>query len=152
MRVPQGALAGVFGGQTSVVSDARVAHQVSSIPRLNVALARPEPEITEYLLDKGAVATGHAFSKHATFQQLHAGGSLTVPLVSHDQMEVIAGDRVVEDTQPVAPARFIEPAKPQAPVASEAQEELAPMTSVGQVPHVPSEPITTCARHGRATF
>lgn len=86
--------------------------------------------------------------RRVALDQLHAGGDLVATLVAHDQVNVIAGGGVVQDTQSIAPPRFVEPVSPQPPVTSELEKELAPVTAVGEMPDV-AEMNAVRTRHER---
>jgi len=70
-----------------------------------------------------------------------------MPLVPGEQMTVVAGGGVVQDTQAVPLARLIEPIDPRPPVATELQQELALMTPMRQVLDITGKMVTIGARH-----
>ena len=72
----------------------------------------------------------------AAFEELHAVGNLPPIAIAHDQVNVIRGRLVVEDTQPKAPADFEQPPNPGSAIAGKAQEKAAIVTAMRQMPDI----------------
>jgi len=58
---------------------------------------------------------------------------LSVTIVHDEKVNVIGGDHIVQDCQPIAPPRLIEPLKPSSLVLGELQEQFSLMTPVGDL-------------------
>ncbi len=68
--------------------------------------------------------------------ELHARGELIFPAVADEQLDLVAGDRVVEDAQPEAAPCVEQPVLPGGTVAGELEEKLPAVAAVGEMPHI----------------
>src|SRR5690625_7918820 len=79
--------------------------------------------------------------------KLHASGDLSLPLVRHQQVNMIGRNDVVQHTQSVAFPGFEQPTAPRPPIPKELEQELLPMTTVGDVPGVAGQVKTVGSWH-----
>src|SRR3990172_3108390 len=68
--------------------------------------------------------------------ELQAAGNLALRSVANQEMNVVAGNGVVQDAEPVAFARLVQPPHPRSPVSGELQKELLAMAALRDVPDV----------------
>jgi hypothetical protein len=79
--------------------------------------------------------------------ELHALGDLAPRPGAHQEMNVIAGDDVVEDAEPGALACFVQPPHSRPAIPGELQKKQLAMTALGDVPDVAGKAMTISAWH-----
>src|SRR5258708_13513119 len=80
--------------------------------------------------------------RRSSRSKLHAAGDDAFLRVLDQQMNVIGRHHIVEDAQPEALACFVEPAQVAVSVASELEEEVPLMASMGEVPAITTPHLT----------
>jgi hypothetical protein len=79
--------------------------------------------------------------------ELDASRDDVVPVILHQEVNVVAGDRVVQDLQSEALLRLEQPLQPSLAVAGELQEKLPLVAAVGDVPDLPGDVMPIGSRH-----
>ena len=78
--------------------------------------------------------------------------NLTVTLRSHQRIYVIRGDGIIDGTQAIVLACFVQPPKPLLPDLVEFQQEPLLLTAMRDVPLVTCERVTTRPRASRSSL
>src|SRR5258708_6616240 len=85
--------------------------------------------------------------RRSSRSKLHAAGDDAFLRVLDQQMNVIGRHHIVEDAQPEALACFVEPAQVAVSVASELEEKVPLVASMGEVPDMARQEVTIGTRH-----
>jgi len=87
------------------------------------------------------------FLSRFSCNQLQAFRDHLLFTVHHQQVDVVASDRVVENIQPKALLRLEQPLKPALPIPCKLKKELLLMATMGNVPNLSRNMVTVGSRH-----
>jgi hypothetical protein len=90
------------------------------------------------------------FLRDSPGDQLHALGNFVVPHVFHQQVDVIGGSHVIQDTESVALFGLKQPSDPGPTVIGEFQEKFLLVASMGDMPDMTRQEISIGSRQARS--
>ena len=84
----------------------------------------------------------------AAGDELHgSGASLPLSSILYRKVDVVGGDRVVQDMEIIALLRFEEPVEPPFAIGGKLEQEILPVAPVGDVPGVSGQVTAACSGH-----